>query len=137
MQGYLILQGEASPLAFPPHPLEVDSRAVAARDGDRLWVHFGGSTYELLWRDAVDHLASAAADGSGEDIARAPMPGAVVSVSAVAGRPVAKGDPLLVIESMKLETTVGAPRDGIVEQVHVALGDIFERDAPLVTLVKA
>lgn len=137
MQGYLIFQDEATRLAFPPHSLKVDPQAIVARDGDRLWVHLGGRTHELVWRDAVDHLAAAAAGALGEDIARAPMPGAVVSVAAVAGQSVAKGDPLLVIESMKLETAVVAPRDGIVEQVHVALGDTFERDAPLVTLVKA
>jgi len=38
------------------------------------------------------------------------------------------------MESMKLETTIAAPREGIVQAVHVALGQTFERDAPLVTL---
>ena len=45
-----------------------------------------------------------------------------------------RGDTLLVIESMKLETAIKAPRDGMVETVHVADGRTFERSAPLVTL---
>jgi 3-methylcrotonyl-CoA carboxylase alpha subunit len=39
-----------------------------------------------------------------------------------------------VIESMKLETAIKAPRDGLVATVHVAVGKTFDRAAPLVTL---
>ena len=46
-------------------------------------------------------------------------------------------DTLLVIESMKLETSVKAPRDGRVEIVHVTVGQSFERSAPLAVLAKA
>ena len=51
-----------------------------------------------------------------------------------AGQAVKEGDILLVIESMKLETAIRASRDGIIEIVHVALAQSFERDAPLITL---
>jgi biotin carboxyl carrier protein len=67
-------------------------------------------------------------------VARAPMPGTVVSVQARPGARVHKGETLMVIESMKLETAITAWRDGTIEVVHLAAGQTFDRDAPLVSL---
>lgn len=49
----------------------------------------------------------------------------MVSISVAPGDAVAEGQPLLVIESMKLETTITAPRDGIVAEVPFATGASF------------
>ncbi len=54
---------------------------------------------------------------------RSPFAGVVVSVAAAAGQRLAKGDPLLVIEAMKMETKVVAEADGVVKAVCVAAGD--------------
>ncbi|WP_244649529.1 acetyl-CoA carboxylase biotin carboxyl carrier protein subunit [Neoaquamicrobium sediminum] len=51
--------------------------------------------------------------------------GVVVSVAVKPGDIVAAGQPLLVIESMKLETTLAAPRDGVVAEIPFAAGDSF------------
>ncbi len=73
-------------------------------------------------------LASAAAkrqkaqEGNAKHIG-APMPGAVVTVSVKVGQPVKKGDPLVSIEAMKMETMLRAERDATVAQVHVKPGD--------------
>ncbi len=53
----------------------------------------------------------------------APMPGRVVQVLAKAGAEVAKGAVLFVLEAMKMETSVTAPRAGIIGEVHVEPGD--------------
>ncbi|MDF9715130.1 biotin carboxylase N-terminal domain-containing protein [Nocardioides sp. ChNu-99] len=52
----------------------------------------------------------------------APMPGTVVRVVAEAGQQVAAGDPVLVLEAMKMQHTVAAPHDGTVTDVPVAAG---------------
>jgi acetyl/propionyl-CoA carboxylase alpha subunit len=52
----------------------------------------------------------------------APMPGAVVKVLVTAGDVVAKGDPIVVIEAMKMEHRISADRDGVVRHVLVAVG---------------
>jgi 3-methylcrotonyl-CoA carboxylase alpha subunit len=145
MSGFLILNEAAYPIALIPQGSgyalanddgEVgDPAAVVARTGDRVWVHLAGRNWELTWQDAVSHFAEEAVDG-GTDSARAPMPGAVVSVAVEAGAQVAAGDALMVIESMKLETTIRAPRDGSVETVHFGVGQTFDRDALLVTLTE-
>ncbi|HXS27896.1 MAG TPA: biotin carboxylase N-terminal domain-containing protein [Steroidobacteraceae bacterium] len=62
------------------------------------------------------------------------LPGVVVSVQATAGQRVAAGDPLVVIEAMKMEHSIRAPQDGLVEAVHVRPGDRVSEGATLVTL---
>jgi biotin carboxyl carrier protein len=64
------------------------------------------------------------------------MPGSVVDTPVGERDAVAAGDVLIVIESMKLETSLRATQDGLVEQVHFQPGETFERDAVLVTLAR-
>ncbi len=47
------------------------------------------------------------------------MPGMVVTVAVKAGQKVAKGDPLLSLEAMKMETTIHAERDVVIKHIHV------------------
>jgi len=56
-------------------------------------------------------------------ICRSPMAGAIVAVQAKAGHWLRKDDPVAVIEAMKMQINIGAPVDGLVEDVSVALGD--------------
>ncbi|MBF0417998.1 MAG: acetyl/propionyl/methylcrotonyl-CoA carboxylase subunit alpha [Magnetococcales bacterium] len=62
-----------------------------------------------------------------------PMPGLVREVMSVVGHKVAQGDPLCVLEAMKMENTLRAEKDGVVAVVHVKAGDTVEADAVLFT----
>ncbi|MBF0627284.1 MAG: acetyl/propionyl/methylcrotonyl-CoA carboxylase subunit alpha [Magnetococcales bacterium] len=62
-----------------------------------------------------------------------PMPGLVRQVMTVAGHKVAQGDPLCILEAMKMENTIRAEKDGVVEVVHVKAGDTVEAEAVLFT----
>lgn len=115
------------------HELSEVPGAVVAVEGDVVHVHLDGRAYTVRHLPALD-LYAQAAEAEADNVARAPMPGSVVAVQAQAGAPVSAGDTLLVIESMKLETAIKAARDGVVETLHVGLGQTFERDAVLVTL---
>jgi acetyl/propionyl-CoA carboxylase alpha subunit len=106
--------------------------ALVAVDGDTVHLNVDGATYALRYRDPIDHFAKHSG-ASADDLAVAPMPGTVVSISVAAEQSVARGDTLLVIESMKLETAIKAWRDGTIDAVHVTVGRTFERSAPLVT----
>jgi 3-methylcrotonyl-CoA carboxylase alpha subunit len=64
-----------------------------------------------------DPLASADETGAGSDSLRAPMPGLVKVVRAAPGERVAKGQPLLILEAMKMEHTIAAPHDGTVAEI--------------------
>ena len=117
------------------HRLVVDGvarRAWIAVRGDAIHVHVDGRSWTL---EAVDELAETSAAGGGAaDTAEAPMPGTVVRVLVNAGDAVTRGQTLVVIESMKMETAILAWRDGTVGEVHKAVGATFDRKAPLVSL---
>ena len=66
----------------------------------------------------------------------APMPGAVLATEISAGASVSKGDLLVILEAMKMEHRIVAPRDGVVEQVHVSVGDQVDNAQLLVTLTE-
>ena len=100
-------------------------------DADTLWVHAFGRAWQLSLIDTVER---ALAGGTSEDTSTAPMPGTVITVAVQAGQEVTAGERLVVIESMKMQSEIVAARDGVVEQVLVAVGDTFERGAPLVSL---
>ena len=56
----------------------------------------------------------------------APIPGIITSVNVSVGTKVAKGDKLLTMEAMKMQTTIYAGADGVVSEIHVQVGDKVE-----------
>ena len=60
--------------------------------------------------------------------------GKVFKIESSAGSQVKKGDPILVLEIMKMETPVVAPQDGTVASIEVAVGDTVESGALLATM---
>jgi 3-methylcrotonyl-CoA carboxylase alpha subunit len=62
------------------------------------------------------------------------MPGRVIQLMVEPGSRIQRGQPLMVIEAMKMEHTVTAPADGVVEAVRFAAGDTVEEGAELITL---
>ena len=72
-----------------------------------------------------------AAHGSGLE---APMPGVVTRVMAAVGEEVRKGQPLVVLEAMKMEHVIRAPRDGMVRSVAASAGEMVSGGMPLVEL---
>lgn len=71
---------------------------------------------------ATAEVRRVAEDGNDAHIP-APMPGAIASISMEKGQPVKTGDVLLTIEAMKMETSITAPRDGIVGEILVSIGN--------------
>ena len=64
----------------------------------------------------------------------APIPGLVATLSVSVGSKVAKGDKLLMMEAMKMQTTVYAPCDGVVAELHVTVGETVESKDLLIKL---
>lgn len=80
-------------------------------------------------RRALRHAA-----GTGAATVKTPMPGRIVRVLVEEGQAVTKGEPLLVIEAMKMENEMKAPMDGTVARILVSEGDVVETRAVLVEL---
>ncbi len=100
-------------------------------EGDRVHLKIGTRYFTIGYEDAV---RAAAHDDAAAHEVHADMPGVVVAVRAISGMIVAAGDALLVIESMKMQITVTAPRDGVIDAVHVAPNEPFQKGAMLVAL---
>ncbi len=91
-----------------------------------------------LWRLTLDDpLVRAARQDRSAGHLIAPMPGAVVAVLVKNGDVVKRDQPLMVIEAMKMEHTIAAPRDGKVAEVHFAVGQQVVDGSELLTLEDA
>jgi 3-methylcrotonyl-CoA carboxylase alpha subunit len=105
------------------HWCELDGRRLrfaAELVGDRLLLVRAGRRLEF-------RLPAAGMDAEpaepGADLLNAPMPGRVIRLLVAVGDSVAKGQPLAVLEAMKMEQRFEAPRDGVVTAVHVREGE--------------
>lgn len=95
-----------------------------ASDRRTHFLHVGGETY-LFERDHAERRERGA---SGSDV-RAPMPGVVTRVFVREGQEVTAGDPLYIVEAMKIETVIRAPAAGRVERIHITPGTQIEGGA--------
>jgi 3-methylcrotonyl-CoA carboxylase alpha subunit len=127
-------------------PLEPDVVSLGA--GAFLWRHDGRverfhcvqerGVIHLAWRHAVYRIEERDEEATSRHRAgpaglEAPMPGKVIAVRVEVGQRVSKGQEVLVIEAMKMESSLHAPKDGVVGAVHVAVGDAV---APGIVLVE-
>jgi len=104
------------------------------RDGDLFHVFTGGRHFTLAYNDPMAHAGETEAAGGR---LTAPMPGKVVAVLAQSGKEVKKGEPLVIMEAMKMEHTIAAPSDGLVEEVLYGVGDQVADGAPLLAFKAA
>jgi len=114
--------------------VETGGRIVAAHavefDG-RLSVHCDGQTWVF---GLPDRLAADEDDDAVSDRVTSPMPGLIKDVAVKSRAGVVKGQPLVVIEAMKMEYTMTAPRDGRIAEVFVRSGDNVQSGALLLAL---
>ena len=71
-----------------------------------------------------------------QDLIIAPMPGLVRDIKVTAGEQVEKGQPLLILEAMKMENVISAPHDAIIREIKVTMGQAVERGLPLLEFVQ-
>ena len=103
--------------------------AVVIRRRQTTYVVLGGHTWEIADHDPGGPASDAVSD---DPVARSPMTGKVVKVHVAKGDSCSKGAPLLVVEAMKMEYVVRAPRDVVVAEVTVEEGAQVSQDAELV-----
>ena len=98
-----------------------------AVDGPQRWVALAGRTYALSVPSAEPRRRRAASAGPKHDALEAPMPGVVRQVLVEAGASVERGQPLLVLEAMKMEIKIAAPHAGRVARLGVQAGETVQR----------
>jgi len=109
-----------------------ESSGTVVLHGEKAYVFREGRTRVLGLHDALAHAQDAQGDHAGG--LTAPMPGKIISIAVKAGDSVSKGQPLLVMEAMKMEHTISAPADGKVQEVFYAVGDQVTEGAELVAI---
>lgn len=77
---------------------------------------------------------AAPAAGAGSVEVKASVPGKVFKVEAAVGAAVKTGDPIVILEAMKMEIPVVAPQDGTVASINVSVGDAIENGDVLATM---
>jgi 3-methylcrotonyl-CoA carboxylase alpha subunit len=130
--------GVTAPLAFRATEHGVEIQFAGQRD-DIVVYTLGESDYVFARRGAtqilsLDLLAHAGESGAEGGRLTAPMPGKVISFAVKAGDAVKKGQPLAVMEAMKMEHTIAAPQDGTVAELLFAPGDQVAEGAELLKL---
>jgi acetyl/propionyl-CoA carboxylase alpha subunit len=94
--------------------------------GDAWTVLLGGRTHRLQLLDERARRGGRSAQGPGDKEIRAVMPGKVVAVLVKVGDAVEQGHGVLVIEAMKMENEIKAPRAGVVKELRVQPGQAVE-----------
>jgi len=113
----LFVDGERSEIAIDD---DVHARHTHFEPVTGVTVYFeDGAPHQVSALSPRGSAAGPASDGS----LRAPMPGKIVATPAKPGDAVAKGQPVVVLEAMKMEHALVAPFDGVVDSVPVAVGD--------------
>ena len=146
--GTKFLENRDNPSAFEPVPC-AESEAPAARPaatatGSGVYsVRVNGKTFTVEVAESgqlasvsaatAAPAAASAATGSGET-GKAVLAGNIFKVNVAPGTTVGKGDPLVIVEAMKMETAVAAPRAGTVTEVFVAEGDVVKVGDALVAI---
>ena len=99
--------------------------------GPEMIVMTGDGRWRLV---EIDPLAVREGEDPSAGRLTAPMPGRVAQLLVGIGERVRRGEPLMVIEAMKMEHTIAAPADGTVDAVRYAVGDLVEEGAELISL---
>lgn len=83
---------------------------------------------------AAAPAAAAPVAVTGGEPVKSPMPGNILKINVAPGQAVKEGDVLIVLEAMKMENDVVAPRDGTVAQIVVSKGAVVETGTTLVVM---
>ncbi|CAI8698369.1 acetyl/propionyl/methylcrotonyl-CoA carboxylase subunit alpha [Burkholderia pyrrocinia] len=123
----------ATPLDFDVTLGGVRSSGRVYADGDTFHVFTQGAAETFEWRNLLAH-AGDTEQGGGR--LTAPMPGKVIAVLVEPGQKVEAGTPLIVMEAMKMEHTIGAPSAGVVAEVLYGVGDQVADGAQLLMMAE-
>ena len=110
-------------------------------DGDRTWIVAVAGPPDNRWVWIDGRVARIDAPTTGRSRGRsasnelsAPMPATVISVMVAMGATVARGDTLIMLEAMKMELPIRAPRDGVVRAIHCQAGQLVQPGVNLLEL---
>ena len=144
--GLKFLKNRGNPDAFEPAPTGNESALVTSATGEEIYtIDVDGTKHTVTVSNGGDITGlvpvtggSASTDNAvpvtGGEPLPAPLAGNIFKVNVSLGQTVKAGDPLVVLEAMKMETNVSAPRDGTIGQISVQVGDSVAVGDTLLTI---
>lgn len=113
----------------------VDDIAI---DQGMVHLSLNGQQYSVGIKDEqallLESLGFAQQLSTAQNALKAPMPGKILEVLHQKGDKITKGEPLVILEAMKMENELTSPSDGEVDRVHVQPGDSVEKNATLIEI---
>ena len=131
---YVAPVSDVTPLGNGRYLVQQDSTtelAYAVASGRETWVFLDGRAYVIGSAAAARRGASVSNDA---DALAAPMPATVVRIEVSPGQTVVKDGLLVMLEAMKMELPIRAPRDGRVTGIHCRVGEIVQPGVPLLEI---
>jgi len=99
-------------------------------------VKINGTEYTVSIANQLDQLINEMGFSTGTSknikLIKAPMPGLVLEVNVKVGQSVSEDEGLLILEAMKMESTLASPCDGVVKSISVKSGDAIEKGQLLI-----
>ena len=99
-------------------------------------IKINGNLHTLTVKDRfdllLDKMGMSAVNANKINEIKAPMPGLIIAIKVVVGQEVKKGEPLLILEAMKMENILKSPGDGIVKTIKVNLRDNVDKNQVLI-----
>ncbi len=124
--GYVLVQADGH---------VIDAAVAPAGPRDHWLVQLAGVDLDVAVNGRRHDSGTGAGVGAGEQRVSAPMPGRVLRVLVEAGAPVTAGQPLVIVEAMKMENALTSARDGVVQDVAVVEGASVEAGRLLMRIV--
>lgn len=103
-------------------------QAILSINGKKTSIHLRSSLERLLKELGLENALEVKIESI-----QAPMPGLIHSIIAKEGETIKKGEPLLILEAMKMENVIKAPIDVVVERIHVTEKDAVDKNALLMS----
>ncbi len=130
---HVSVDGQTTAVALSPEGFDLSEEGGEQRVGyleleDEVIIFNEGAAHQVRWARA---RTAGSGGGVSDGALRAPMPGKIVATPAKAGDTVTKGQPIIVLEAMKMEHALTAPFDGVVGEIAFAVGDQVTADAVL------
>jgi biotin carboxyl carrier protein len=114
---------------------DINSIPVIAHIGDEsfvVWPEQSQETVALPHRNLRHTPATGMQTNSKDRIVPAPLPGTITEVFVQAGNKVEVGDPLLIIEAMKMKNTIRSGRSGTIASIHIQPGEAVKHHQPVI-----
>ncbi len=128
--GIEITQDESGRLVATRDGAEISG--VAVIDGQRVLVAADGQLFEFTIDDG--RSSTKRSGGHDPEAMTPPMPATVLRVAVQPGSAVAKGDVIVVLEAMKMELSIRAPKDGVIRAVNCQVGELVQPGVVLVEM---